>query len=163
METITSILKLVTTILYFTMTDLKDAYYTTPISEEHQKHLKFANEDHLYKFTCLPNGHCHGPRKFTKALKSPLSKLCLNKITIATYLHDCLNKDKREIACWENTKTNFDTFQNLGFAVHPQPKSSFYPTQQIEFLGFGMNSVSMKITLTNAKKENLNLYFAPIF
>ena len=66
--------------------------------------------------------------------------------------------DKREIAYWENTKTIFDIFQNLGFVVHPQPKSSFYSTQQIEFLGFEMNSVSMTITLTNAKKENLNLF-----
>ena len=41
--------------------------------------------------------------------------------------------DKSEIACWENTKTIFNTFQNLGFTVQPEPKSSFYPTQQIEF------------------------------
>ena len=78
METITSVLKLVAPNMYFTKTDVKDAYYTILILEEHQKHLKFANKDHLYKFTCLPNGDCHGPRKFTKTLKLPLSKLRLN-------------------------------------------------------------------------------------
>ena len=72
---------------------------------KYQKYLKFANKDHLYKFICLPNGYFHGPRKFTKALKPPLSKLCLNKITIATCLDDCVNMDKRERTCWENTKT----------------------------------------------------------
>ena len=66
--------------------------------------------------------------------------------------------DKRERACWENTKTIANTFLNLGFTVHPEPKSSFYPTQQIEFLGFEINSVSMTIFLTNAKKENLKLF-----
>ena len=35
-------------------------------------------------------------------------------------------------------------------------------TQQIEFLGFEINFVSMAITLTNTKKKTLN-YFAPIF
>ena len=68
MEIITSILKLVTTNIYFTKTDLKDAYYTISILEEHQKYRKFANKVHLHKFTCLPNGYCHGARKFTKAL-----------------------------------------------------------------------------------------------
>ena len=63
METITSILKLVTTNMYFTKTDLKDGYYAILILE------KFAKKDNLYKFTCLPNGYCHGPQKFTKALK----------------------------------------------------------------------------------------------
>ena len=70
MEAITPILKLVTPNIYLTKTDLKDAYYTIPILEEHQKYLKFANKDHLYKFTCLPNGCCHGPGKFTKAHKA---------------------------------------------------------------------------------------------
>ena len=40
MEAITSILKLVTPNIYLTKTDLKDAYYTIPILEEHQKYLK---------------------------------------------------------------------------------------------------------------------------
>ena len=84
METTTSLLKLVTPNMSFSKTDLKDAYYTIPILKEHQKYLKFANKDHLYKFTCLPNDYFHGSRKLTKALKPPLSKLHLNKITIAT-------------------------------------------------------------------------------
>ena len=91
METIMSILKLVTPLTYFTKIDLKDAYYTIPVSPSHQKYLKFANNQDLYKFTCLPNGYCHGPRKFTKVLKPPLSTSRLDNITIATYLDDCIN------------------------------------------------------------------------
>ena len=83
METIMSILKLVTPLTYFTKIDLKDAYYTIPVSPSHQKYLKFANNQDLYKFTCLPNGYCHGPRNFTKVLKPPLSTLRLDNITIA--------------------------------------------------------------------------------
>ena len=71
--------------MYFTKIDLKDAYYAIPILEEHQKYLKFANKNHLNKFTCLPNGYCHEPRKLMKALKPPQSKLRLNKITIPAF------------------------------------------------------------------------------
>ena len=35
-----------------------------------------------------------------KALKPPLSKLRFNKITVAAYLDDCLNMDKRKRKCW---------------------------------------------------------------
>ena len=72
--------------------------------------------------------------------------------------------DKRKRKCWENTKTIVNTYKNLGFTVHPEPKSSFYSAQQMEFLGFEINSVSMTITLTNAKTENLKKnYFVPTF
>ena len=80
------ILKLVTLLTYFTNIDLIDAYYIIPVSPSHQKYLKFANNQDLHKFTCLPNGYNHGPRKFTKVLKPPLSTLRLDNITIAAYL-----------------------------------------------------------------------------
>ena len=83
METIMSILKLVTPLTYFTRIDLKDTYYTNPVSPSHQKYLK-----DLDKFICLPNGCCHGPRKFTKVLKPPLSTLRLDSITIPAYSDD---------------------------------------------------------------------------
>ena len=66
--------------------------------------------------------------------------------------------DKREKACWENTKTIINTFRNLEFTVHPEPRSSFYLTQQTEFLVFEINSISMTITLINTKKEMLKLF-----
>ena len=48
METITSILKLVTPKTYFTKIELKDTYYTIPIAAEHQKYLKFSHRNDLY-------------------------------------------------------------------------------------------------------------------
>ena len=47
METITSILKLVTSLTYFTKIDLKDAYCPIPVSPRHQKYLEFANNQYL--------------------------------------------------------------------------------------------------------------------
>ena len=84
-----------------------------PVLEEHWKYLKFPNKDHLYKFTCLPNGYFHGPWKLTKVLKHLLSKLRLNKITIVAYLDDCLDMDKKERTCWENTKAIAKTFSKI--------------------------------------------------
>ena len=49
--------------------DLKDAYYSVPIAQEHQKYLKFLWRGQLYKFVCFPNGLAFCPRKFTKLLR----------------------------------------------------------------------------------------------
>ncbi len=43
-----------------------------------------------------------------------------------------------------------DTFRSLGFIIHPE-KSMFEPKQEIEFLGFLLNSISMTIRLPTAK------------
>ena len=53
-------------------------------------------------------------------------------------------------ACKKNVFDTVDTFCSLGFIVHPD-KSFFEPTQEIEFLGFLLNNVSMAIRLPTAK------------
>ena len=43
---------------------------------------------------------------------------------------------------------------NLGFVVHPE-KSVFVPSQDIKYLGFILNSVTMIIRLTTEKKRKI--------
>jgi len=47
-----------------------------------------------------------------------------------------------------------ELFDQLGFVIHPD-KSEFLPKQEIEYLGFIINSVNMTITLTPKKKSDL--------
>ena len=75
METLSSVLRLVTPMTYMAEIDIKDAYYSVPIKLEDQKLLKFKFDNVLYQFTSLPNGYSEGPRKFTKLLKTPLAAL----------------------------------------------------------------------------------------
>ena len=107
-ETITWILN-ETPKIYFTKTDLKDAYYTIPIAAEHQKYLKASHRDDLYQLTCLLNRNRHGTRKFTKSLKPPLSTLCLDGVTIGMYLH-CIPSEPSILHCGD-----FFLFSNFLF------------------------------------------------
>ena len=52
----------------YTKLDIKDAYYSVPVFEDHQSLLKFQYIHSLFKFNALPNGYT-GPRKFTKLSK----------------------------------------------------------------------------------------------
>ncbi|PFX15027.1 hypothetical protein AWC38_SpisGene20779 [Stylophora pistillata] len=53
-------------------------------------------------------------------------------------------------ACKRNVQDTIDTFQNLGFVIHPV-KSVFIPTQEIEFLGFLLSSILMTFRLPPTK------------
>ena len=59
-----------------------------------------------------------------------------------------------EFSLQEKLFYTVDTFCSLGFIIHPD-KSIFEPTQEIEFLGFLLNSVSMTIRLPTAKASHV--------
>ena len=54
-------------------------------------------------------------------------------------------------------KATLKQFDNHGFVAHPT-KSEFIPKQEIVFLGFVLNSVTMKITLTPTHYDNVLLF-----
>ena len=155
METVSSISKLIRPNHYFTKIDLVKAYYSIPIAEEHHKMLKFEHNNQLFSFQVLPNGYTHGPRIFTKILKPPLAHLRKKGVNATPYLDDILNMHSEYKTCFENTKLIISSLQDLGFCIHPEPKSSLIPNKQIIFLGFIFNSENMTIKLTDEKKTKL--------
>ena len=79
MESIDTILNLVTKDRFMASIDLKDAYYSVKILENFQRYLKFEFLDKLDKCVCFPYGLAPCPRKFTKITKVPVSDLRLRK------------------------------------------------------------------------------------
>lgn len=75
MDTLQSVISLITPNCYMASVDLKDAYYSVPIAVSDQKYLKFKWGGKLYQFTCFPNGLAFCPRKFTKLMKPAYSVL----------------------------------------------------------------------------------------
>ena len=70
--------------------DLKDAYLSVPIAQEHRQFLRFEWEDHLFKFQCLPFGLTSASRVFTKLLKPVMSLLRQKGIRCIIFLDDLL-------------------------------------------------------------------------
>ena len=59
-------------------------------------------------------------------------------------------------ACAKNIQDTVDTFIKLGFVIHPE-KSVLVPSQEMEFLGFLLNSINMTIRLPPTKAERVRL------
>ena len=73
MDTLQSVLSLITPGCYLASLDLKDVYYSVPKHPDHTKFLKLIWKNQLSKILVLSNGLCFGPRKFTKLMKPPIA------------------------------------------------------------------------------------------
>ena len=52
------VIKLMRPNCFMATIDLNDEHYSVPVSEKHQKYLKFHWKGDFYKFTYFPNGLC---------------------------------------------------------------------------------------------------------
>ena len=154
METLQQVLHMVKPGAYLASIDIKDAFYSVPIYEGHKKYLKFMWQGNPFQFRAMPNGYVDAMRVFTKLLKPIFSTLRELGYESVIYVDDSLLQGDTARECLDNVLATLDALQQLGFIVH-HSKSTFIPTQRIEFLGFIIDTVNMTITLTPRKKEKI--------
>lgn len=108
----------------------------------------------IWQYKALPNGLTSAPRLFTKLLKPILGLLRSQNHIVMAYLDDILifgvTKELAEVTV-KATKT---LFEKLGFLIHPV-KSKLTPTKVIDYLGFIINTVTMLVTLSKGKQQDL--------
>ena len=150
METLMYILALVTPGCFTAVFDLKDAYLVVPIVGVHVKFLKLTWLGKTYMYIVLPFGLSSAPRNFTKLLKPILAHLCHQGIFIVMYIDDGWVKGHNFETCKQAVCMAMALFSKMDFIIHPE-KSRPVPSQQVQILGFIINSVSMLITLPQDK------------
>ena len=145
---------------YMSSIDLSDAYYSVPVTICDQKYLIFQFAGQLYKFVCLPDGLTPAPRLFSKILRPVFAALHKEVRDIMGHLDDPVLFGDNYDECKASVLRAVNLFHSLGFQVHPE-KSSVTPKQEIDFLGFSINSKNMTLNLTKRKcnkiLENLDL------
>lgn len=154
MDNILTALKLMRPKCFMASVDLKDAYYSVPIALEDRKFLKFEWKGAYYQYTCLPNGLACAPRLFTKILKPIYAHLHSVGHVSMGHIDDSFLVGYTRSACELNIQHTVECFDSLGFVIHPE-KSVLIPTQELEFLGFLLNSISMTIRLPPSKAAHV--------
>ena len=150
MESLQSVLNIIRPNCRMARADLKDAFYTVPIHPDHQKFLKFKWEERCYLFRVMPSGYSEAMKVF----KPPFSILRSHGYLYVIFSDDSHLQGNTFSTCEDNANTTVDVLQFLGFTIHPV-KSVLVPTLEIEFLGFVLNSVEMKIKLTDCKSSKI--------
>jgi len=132
-------------------TDLKDAYLSVPVAQEHRSFLRFTWGCQLFQFQCLPFGLSTARRVFTKIIKPVIALLRQQGIWVIIFLDMLLMAQKREdlLAITQEVIT---LLHLLGLIIN-WDKSSLTPSQQIHFLGFMIDSVLMTMSLPKEVKN----------
>ena len=161
MLTCTQVLSSVAEGEWFTLVDLKDAYFHVPIHPLHRRFLRFAFGGQEYEFRVLPFGLSLSPRVFTRVVAAVLAPLHAQGIRVLPYLDDWLIQATSRQQAVEDTARVVSHVQSLGFRLNWE-KSVLTPSQQITFVGISLDSVSMVATLPPRRVESL-LGFAQEF
>ena len=147
MDNIHTVLDRVSSNNFLASVDLRDAYYSVKIHPDDRKYLRFVSNNQCWQFKALPNGLSTAPRLFTKLLKPVFAVLRQAGHMVIGYLDDTILIGETEEKLKEAISATTDILTQLGFIVHPE-KSVLVP---IVFLGFKLNTETMKITLPDNK------------
>lgn len=139
---------------FLTKIDSKDAYLTVPVWVHHQKFLRFISRDTLWEFACLPSGLASAPRKFLKLLKPVVDQLQKMGIRLMIYLDDMLIMAASRDLAVEHTTIAVNLLSSPGFVLN-EGKSFLVPTQELEYLDFLVNSVTMSLYLPRDKLKSI--------
>ena len=154
METLNSALKMLRKGDYLASLDLKDAYFSIPIAENHRKYLRFIWKDQRFQFRCLPFGLTSAPQVFTKILKPVVAYLRKQGIRLVVYLDDILLIASSKQECIRHLNKAIILLTSLGFVIN-EGKSCLVPSQQIQFLGFMLDSRTMMLSVPDSKCESI--------
>ena len=97
---------------------------------------------------CLPNGLSSAPRIFTKLLKPVFKVLREKGLLSSAYIDDLYLQGDTFHECHENALNTVQLLRDLG-------TSCLHPSQQLEYLGFVLNSVSVTVRLSHATVEKV--------
>ena len=151
LETLQTALEMIKPNDLFTSLDLKAAYYSIPIFQLDKKYLKFIWKGKSYQYNVCANGLCSVPRLFSKIIRQVMAFLRLRGHRSTFYLDDSLLMGNNVQNIVSNTLETLNILEALGFTIHPE-KSVLKPAHSIKYLGFVLNSVTMKVTLPEDRK-----------
>ena len=136
--------------------DLKDDYFHVPIVPRHSRFLRFFFQGMAYVYTRLPFGYTLAPRTFTKCMNAALQPLREQGVRVLAYLDDLLVLAPSSRLAMEHTTSLVSHLNRLGFAIDWE-KSSLVPSCQVTYLGLNLNTETMRASLSDPRRRNLEL------
>lgn len=140
--------------LMFTM-DLSDAYFSISIDEQFRKYFRFIWKGKIYEFLVMPFGLSSAPYIFTKLTKPIMAYLHARGLRSNIYIDDGIgliknNVDNNDALVQRDLMINI--FRDLGFTINVL-KSSLELSHRKVYLGFLIDSLAMKVFLTQEKLD----------
>ena len=139
---------------YMATVDLKDCFWALPVCERDQKYLAFEFMGMRYKFLVLPFGLGPSPLFITKLYRTMVEYLQARGHRLIIYIDDILILGQSAIECANTVQALLALLKELGAVVN-YVKSNFTPMQEVEYLGFILESHKMVIRAPPKKISNM--------
>ncbi len=154
METLQQILPLIQKFDWFASWDLQNSYFNVAVHPDCQRFFCFDYDGQHFQFKCLVMCLSSAPLIFTK-LMSVLVKLARSwGIRVSVYLDNSLTRGPSFSTALNDHECFGNLLQLAGFLLH-ENKSVKTPVQQIEHLGFVIDSTSMCLEVPLVKETNI--------
>jgi hypothetical protein len=154
METLAVVLPLIKRGDWFTSWDLRKGFFNIYIHPSYQHFFCFDYEGTRYQFTCLVMGLSISPKYFSKLVGVLVQLARKWGVQMSFYMDDTLLRAPQFDLASSNTQLVGNLFQQAGFLLH-RDKSVTTPTQQIKYLGFIIDSLTLCISLPDDKVKKL--------
>jgi hypothetical protein len=130
--------------------DIKNAFWHMRVHPRWRHLLRFHWKRRWGEFVGVPFGICWAPREFTKLMKVPIAYLRLQGVSVIIYLDDILIIARSQDTCKHSLDMTIRLLEELGFEINYE-KSLLTPVQEIEWIGFVIDSVRMVISVPQQK------------
>uniref|UniRef100_A0A8C6VS84 ribonuclease H n=1 Tax=Naja naja TaxID=35670 RepID=A0A8C6VS84_NAJNA len=128
--------------VWFSVVDLKDAFFTIPIHESCQELFAFewgdptTGQRKKYSWTRLPQGFKNSPTLFGNALASDLEDFqpCEEGDVLLQNVDDVLITGQTKETCWENTNQLLHLLMDKGYRASRKKAQLVKP--QVKYLGY---------------------------
>lgn len=144
---------------YLTKLDLKDGYFLVPLERRSRHLVTFTWKGENWQFAALPQGVATAPGTFTKLLDNAGKVLASWKIKHGRYIDDIIIWGTNPRTLERNTWRTINLLSNLGF-IFDANKIVTKPTKNIDWLGYTLDTRTMKITLPKEKLKALRTQFS---
>ena len=160
MEQLGTVMQLIHRGAWLASIDISQAYHSLEIREGDRDLLQFLVGDKRYRFRVLPNGLSSGPRIFTKVMKAVMSHLRYNhNILLCFYIDDTIIIGRTPGEVIKAVRVTLELLDRLGFTINKE-KSVLRPTQEIQFLGFTINTLLVRVDIPEKKCTELKDYIS---
>ncbi|KAL7297135.1 hypothetical protein TKK_0009554 [Trichogramma kaykai] len=153
MENHETVISLLQKDYFMTSRDIKDAFCTVSVHDDHKKFLQFRFENRLCEFSCLVFGLNVAPYVFTKLLRPVVAYLRFLGIRLVICIDDILIIAESVEVCSAHYSVTANLLRSLGFLLNN--KGIKIPTKRCVYLGFMFDSVDMKMELPPDRRHNI--------
>lgn len=138
---------------WFTKLDLSDCFLSFPLCDKIKHLFTFEFEGEHWQFLSMAFGLSSAPAICTKILSVLAFALLRARILHSRYLDDFLLISRTQEEAWQHLAAAGSIIAALGLVVNDS--KTVPPTQEVTYLGVGINSITRTLACTRERVEEL--------